>query len=496
MLHTILHLISDLLIFIINLGVVIYILMIITFDFRHFDMIENVWNNWNTNIVSELYLYQDDNDFKQGMIMPLFNYTFEGMRRGCDCAFGSIDNQEQSQLQWEGDCSIKQIISGCTQINEREREYFSKINDIGISIVRNNKLSYFNEYSSYIQSNCLDDNTKDCGVIDTINNRLCIPKYEECPSITIYDNTLIYRNNDDNSELIREAANVIKANPLSNISFKLSNDKICVNEDESPVASNISFPLLVLKETSEFYPDSNEKTNICCYTSLIDNQTIDSRYSPILSSQLSSIFSYELKAYLNQIPSFPFNSYINTDLNIYSIGYIGWNKNCSNYIPKIKPLTYIQYHLKSFFTFYLVTGLIILPYFFLFIMLIAQIDNSNLRLHLALFFSHYILILIFGTMIYNDYSGIYKIKDVIFEISRRLCSDNETNKLFYSLIKDIRAIEEVISFILLLIELMGFGSLIKIFLVIAKQNKRKIMSALLNSNIPLITRVEIEMVTI
>lgn len=502
MLHSIFHLISDLFIFIINLGVVVYILMIITFDYRHFDMLENLWNNWNTHLVSELYLYENDKQIESKQILvSLFNYTFEGMRRGCDCGFASNPNKDMSEFDWggkidEGDCSIKQILLGCTQINDKGKEHYSKINDIAISLTRNEEFGYIKNYASEIDNDCSGDNTKDCGIIDTINNRLCIPESKECPSIIIHDSISIDYNSNDN-DLMRELAKKMKEKPLTNVSFKLSIDKICVNEAESPLTSNISFPLLILKETSDFYPDRNEMMmNIYCYTSLIDNQTIDSRYTLQLSSQFSSIFSYELKAYLKQIPSFPYNSFIKSNLNLYSIGYVGWSKNCSHYILNIKPLTNIKYHLKGFFTLYLINGLIILPYFLLFIMIIAQIDYSNLRLHLTLFFSHFVLILIFGTMIYSDYSGINRVKDVISEISRKVCSDNETNKLFYNLMKDIREIEEVISFILLWIELMGFGSLIKIFLVISKQNKRKIMASLMNSNIPLISRVEIEMVTI
>ena len=117
MTHTLLHFILNLLIFGCNLALIVCILMVISFDYSHFDILTNQIGNWHMSPISEIAIA------KKSPIhfSPLFNYTNPGTQKGCDCI--GIYTQEEPEYTWEGnlskgECVSTQLIAGCRNVNE------------------------------------------------------------------------------------------------------------------------------------------------------------------------------------------------------------------------------------------------------------------------------------------------------------------------------------------------------------------------------------------
>ena len=134
-------------------------------------------------------------------------------------------------------------------------------------------------------------------------------------------------------------------------------------------------------------------------------------------------------------------------------------------------------------------------------MIVTQIDYTNYKMHFLLSLSYTLFLLLFILMVGIEYKGVSSTKVYIHEIALKQCGDNITNRLLFTMLYDLNIILYEMYYSLLWNFLMFFASILKVFLVITKTNKRLIMLALLLSNNPsinanLITPVETEMINI
>ena len=495
MTHTLLHFILNLLIFGCNLGLIVCILMIISFNYSHFDILTDQIINWHTNPINEIII----SDSSPINYFSLFNYTNPGIQKGCDCI--EIYVQEEPDYSWEGnlskgECISTQLIAGCRNVNNISAFTVNEIeNKFAIYYKRNDKYNYATWYNDNIFDNCSEVNMKSCGVIDTIGNNLCVKNIRECPPIKIDKSVLSYYG--DSIHNIQNIIDIISSNPLMFIEFKsYTNEKICIKQSESFIyGNNISY---ILFDNDYVNEEGNEKG---CQSTLLNNITYDLRYSKLFTTTMDKAIPQNIMNQLKALPLFSYNKFINSNINLFSRGYIGWSKRCKDYYPNLEKLMYIKHHLRAYFTLFLVNGLIVLPYYLLFIMIVTQIDYTNYKMHFLLSLSYTIFIILFMLMIVYEYKGVSSTKLFTEEISLKQCGDLVTNRLFFTLLYDFDKLLYQIYYSLIWNLLMFFASVMKLILVITKTNKRLIMLALLSSNNPsinanLITPVEIEMINI
>lgn len=503
MTHTLLHFILNLIIIGCNLGLIVCILIVITFDYSHFDILNANILNWNLDLIEEIVVapaYETKNEYTH-----LFNYTFPGTERGCDCSNLYVPPGTTPEYTWEGlitkgECISTQKKKECETIFEVSPMSTTVIFDnYSVMIKRAKNMNYFTLYKDNILPSCEEENLKDCGVIDTLGNKLCLNEKYDCPSSRLKINFL------DNLEYFPDVKNYFKPlletlskNILQNIEFEFStSDNICINQLESEkFGENFSYPLMPISLTINSL--GKEKG---CYTSLLNKKTIDERYTKILTTSISSIFSSDYLNKLKRLPNFPYESYKNSNLNLFTRGFIGWEKKCEKHFRKLEPLTNLKFHLRAYFTLFLINALIVLPYYLLFIMIVTQIDYANFKLHFMLSISHSLIVVLFCALIVYEYIGVFFIEKRLEEIGLKSCGDSITNNLFFSMLDDIRAISKGIFFSFLWLMVIFGCSLLKIVLIITKMKKRTILLTLMSSNNPsiqtqLISPVEIEMVTL
>ena len=499
MTHTLLHFILNLLIFGCNLALIVCILMVISFDYSHFDILTNQIRNWHMSPISEIAIAK-----KSPMnFSPLFNYTNPGTQKGCDCI--GIYTQEEPEYTWEGnlskgECVSTQLIAGCRNVNEINSFTATEIEgEFGIYYKRNEKVSYYDWYNENIYDNCSEVNMQSCGVIDTIGNNLCVRDMRQCPSIYIDKSALAYYEyiNKESYNEINNIVDIISSNYLMYIEFEsYTSEKICIKQSESFIyGNNMSY---ILFENDYVNDEGKEKG---CQSSLLYNITTDLRYSTLFTTTMNTVVPKGTTEQIKALPLFAYSTFINSKINLFSRGYIGWSKRCKDYLPIIEKLVYLRGHLRAYFTLFLVNSLIVLPYYLLFIMIVTQIDYTNYKMHFLLSLSYTLFIVLFILMVGIEYKGVLSTKGYINEIALKQCGDNITNRLFFTLLYDFDIIQYEMYYSLLWNFFMFFASILKLFLVITKTNKRLMMLALLSSNNPsinanLITPVETEMIII
>ena len=497
MTHTFLHFFLNIIIFGCNLGLIVYVLIIITFNFSHFDILATQINNWYLNPLSEIIASPTN-------LIPvnynsLLNYTFPGIEAGCDCLSIPRTSNDLSDYTWEGQlnrgiCSPSQLLAGCFSVNPVQKITVNEIEkEFGIFYKRNKDNNYYKWYHKNVFKNCESVHLVSCGIIDTVGNHLCLEKKENCPSIRND-----YNYNLQNFTKIENLLLLIISNPLLFIDFKsFTTKEICVNPAESQTSGN-NMTYILFPSSNYFDENGKEKG---CTTSVYENITTDSRYSSIFSVNIESILSKENINIFKKLPIFPYKNFVNSEINLFFRGYVGWDKKCEKYFTQLEDFPVIQYHIRAYFTIFLVNGLIVLPYYLLFIMIVTQIDFSNFRLHFLLSISYTILLFLFFLMVRYEYLGIIRTENIIDSIATKICGDHITNRLFLNLLEDIRVLEKDIFITLYWIIMMLFASILKIVLVITKTNKRLLMLTLMSSNNPsintdLITPVELELINI
>ena len=478
-----LQFILNIMILISSLILMICIMLILTFNFIHFELIEEIVENWNKNLVKKIIIKRIENDNLIENKELILNYNFPGIIEGCIYK----NNINYSYL--TGLCNCKGFEDKCINVNKIEKRnlqsfYFNNKNyTIYIERFENeNYTKYFFNEENYISQFCNSYYNIDCGIIDSLNNHLCLKQNNKCPYIEI--------ENYDNSENF-EFLNQIKEKFILDIKF--STDQICINNNESPLLNNISL-------TFPFFGDDEDLNNIIydkCITSILNNITFDYRFVKIMEIYFNNIFPNDLKSNLLKITSFEFDKFINSKLNFFSRKFIGLKKECKDYIEFFKIFILIQNNIKFSFTIFLIIDLIVIPYFLLFILVIMQIEYDNSYLHIILSFIYSFFILLYLAMFLIEY---FKMKNCYFnsiEISDKFCGDNITNSILYLIRKDSYLLMGYIFKSILLILLILISSLLKTYLILLKIKKKKIINSLmnglnLNNQNSLITRFEMD----
>ena len=82
----------------------------------------------------------------------------------------------------------------------------------------------------------------------------------------------------------------------------------------------------------------------------------------------------QIKKSLKNLPEFPYDEYINSNFSMAYRTYIGFRKNCVEYINFVLEIPLCQKTIKISFIVFLFCALVVFPYYLLLIMVIAQTD--------------------------------------------------------------------------------------------------------------------------
>ena len=407
--------------------------------------ISDIFDNWKT-IPFQNIIISNKNCSSIGLY-DIINYYWPGTEEGCFCSYNNVT--------YKGRCSEIQIRKNCTIVNEKYNVSLNKwknkfiCGQYGKFINNNNNnnenkneknqiinkiiTTYF-EFNKINSSQLCPFKTKKCGIIDTLNNSLCIPDIEKCPINYININN---SNNNNNFNLIVNNKETENGKIYTN--FLLSEDKICINHYLKNFIHEYNYPLFksndyFLKKCSKFKKNK---------TILINDNNFK-----ILDFYSKNSFYLDN----NLIIDLPFYPKIESNINLFTNVYTGWKKKCEtkefyNFFNNQSNAFNEIYDIISFDNNYknsLLYNILILSCLFFFGIFIIKykliLINNKIEINFCkLFIIYFIYVLIMGiNVIFIKISNINlieinkaKISNDFFEIVyNNDCSDKNTNFVF------------------------------------------------------------------
>ena len=510
MTHALMHFALNVIAFGFNLGVVVSVVVVITFDYSRFDGVERIVKKWETPLISEVAVmtareYTDkcsassneDNCFE-----PLFSYSFPGTEEGCDCS--ASNGTEEHEYEWEGlvlkgKCNSVQIGKGCSNINAVEEVNVYNVMDSEetVFVKRSHSDNTYKKWylSGNVRRNCSygSDTYRSCGVIDTINNHLCIEEHIPCPFVSV--NNLHNSNNSVIPALSRVVDEIVTNKHLFIDTISTPFHHICANPRETPFTNQQApYPLYSFQSSSSssFYE---------CHSHIL-NTSYDTTYIPLTSYPISSSFPPAFLSLLHSLPQFPYDNFTSQNITLFYKGYSGWDSSCADSLSLLHALSSMKYYFKGYFTLFLINALIILPYYLLFIMIITQIDHMNHKLHLLLHVSYIVLIVILIVIVGWCYRAANELSQQLKVVASKACGDGIVIRLMLNVYGDMSSIAGKVFNVEVWLVLMVLSYGLKVILVFTKMNKRAMMALLtgreggVEGNRGVITMMEIEMVSI
>ncbi len=285
---------------------VILILLIVIFqkcdiynDKVIISLLDQIKNNHNKKIINEI------SSEKQEKFSDFIFFEFKGFEEGC------IKNNKIKK----GKCNffdklfyktqkIKKIDSSNFKVLYQKKLYVKYYNLNYYDIIKNN-------YISKNKEECFDKNFKLCGIIDSLNNFLCVPNEIECPKVSIktfidefnINNQLINKNEDFSDYLFIN-------------DYLISEDTPCINLDEENL---YHIPYKLEKNYNEKYQ---------CNTELNDKTNKDERYKEILL--IDSKYKFYEENFLNLLDLYDYN-FDNIQLFFYIKNFISYYNNGNDY---------------------------------------------------------------------------------------------------------------------------------------------------------------------
>ena len=232
-----------------------------------------------------IYSFIPKNKCEEGEEALLFG-KWKGLKPGCKCLITGIN---------KGKCSREQRkFSFCKDIPSVPSKYFQRINSKKICVKRTKQT-----YKELLLNNQIIENNekckegfKCCGIVDTLNRRLCMRKDEQCP-LTIDDINYGKSNDDGNSQIISV--------------FKITETKPCMypNEKEWKTPYKLEFP------------------NKQC--SPINNKKYDFRYEKLENFTTNKFDLYQNNKIIQYYPTDTFLALEREKVSLWGRNFIGIN---------------------------------------------------------------------------------------------------------------------------------------------------------------------------
>ena len=406
-------------------------------------------------------------------------------------------------------CVTSLLIENCENIFSIDKQFFNIFylpeiesltkNGIRIKIERFNDLTYLdllnsskndnNFFISNDENNCecpeSYEECFDCGIIDSIGSHLCVTSYNsfknDCFRLKLeYDFSL------KDLQLTKDLETIFNNNNKTNylkypIEFiNIFENDVCVLQDESITFPSINYKLLnLVNETNIFI---NGPKNYGCLTKLLYDIKYDNRWEKIFLFPLAYFLDDQMKKSLKNLPEFPYDEYINSNFSMAYRTYIGFRKNCIEYINFVLDIPSYQKTIKISFIVFLFCALVVFPYYLLLIMVIAQTDLLTFPQSFILGGTYCTIIAVFMHFLFLEFNEIKEKNEILSEIANKYCGDNLTNNLFFSILKDFKSIKNAIHYSIYWTIIMLIFSFLKLILMATKTYKKRIMYTLNNGN--------------
>lgn len=481
------HLLLNIITYFLNFASIISLMFMITLNFRYFNMLEGLFKNWQSGIISDILVIENIQNVRKNFvdekngnineyeskICPenyelLLSYKWPGTKDGCNCLgiYNMTNYEEFENKLLNGACSLILLEIGCSQVKGIDSKLMHNLGNYFICVKRNN-FNYMNNYTNLFHLKCPIDYIN-CGIIDSVGNYLCLEKGQSC-SINIESQPLFLN---IESVLKDGLKNLLLNYFKSFIEFKMTQGNVCINNEEFNILS---------EDVYELY---NSRKYIKCATNLNDNLKYDNRFKSLFYVNTSSIFYYEneLKNSIKQLPNFSSN-FFNYPLTIYGRKYIGWNKNCGHLLDQLKNMNHLIHKLETYSIIYLLYSLVVLVYCMLFIMIFKELIYGKYILKIIIIFIHLLLMIIIFLVMLDDYLLFKNTKNFLYVIIKKRCSDEETNRLMIFVLSNLQDAMHYYQLTITYYLIMIIISLFKIFLILFKIYKRSILRRMQRGNL-------------
>ena len=225
---------------------------------------------------------------------------WDGLKKGCRCS----DRISSSS------CSKSSRRRGCVDVQETKPEYYKIFNSKKIC-VRKSQKTYI---ELLLNKDIIDNNSecpsdyKCCGIIDTLNRRLCAKESEECP-ITLND----FNKSDEFSQFL--------PNPYQLDNFLNSND------DDKQILSifQLTEGIPCLNPSEKEWTTHYELDYSMKKCSKINGEKYDLRYEKITNYETTKYDLYKDNYIINYYPNNLYGDFSKEKIYLYGRSFIGYN---------------------------------------------------------------------------------------------------------------------------------------------------------------------------
>lgn len=290
---------------------------------------------YNYDFMKDSYIVSIIDNWK---LQPILNITdetpqasphvfgeFEGIIEGCSCIginSGLLNRDARNKVVLY-ECMSKMMSVSCKEVSYSESKSITKWRNKEANIKKYNETYYYYLLNSVKEGESCKENFKPCGLLDSLNQIMCINKDLHCPINDIkIDNvpshasyqTIELQNYKSKSYYLHYTNQAINKHIISLL--KLSEENICANEDE------------IFTQYDQYVLNINyEKFTKECQTKL-DNNPYDSRYNQIdLIDKTTLLKENNIYTYVSNLPGYPLNS-LQANIGLYSRSFIGFDKEC------------------------------------------------------------------------------------------------------------------------------------------------------------------------
>ena len=303
------------------------------------DFLKMMLTNWKTSPAIKIYIPTEQVSNNDDSLINVG--IFGGVEDGCRCINERYNRKDGIITKYfyynltDKDTSgnIKCNNKGCERMNGKEEFIMNKWQNKEIVIIRMNptyNYFYFLDNLSEDGKSCKDDSYKQCAILDTLNQPMCVKKDEDCPI-----NDIVIK---EGQEKLEEYSNY-NFLPLDNnksiyytneksdskivIDFQISNGQPCAE----PYEQN-------LQKSLDIYPLLKNQSLYRCKASINQNFT-DDRFRELDSQNLSNFYKDNDIIALSKF----YDDYNEDEMKLYGVEYYGLDK---------KKITEAQINITSF----------------------------------------------------------------------------------------------------------------------------------------------------
>lgn len=370
---------------------------------------------------------------------------WEGTDSGCDCrhAYGNRIQYTDRRI-IPSVCNMNMTLSGCENIRPISPVQFRSWRGANLCASRSLKSFYDYAKNTPPRGRTCEDGYKQCGLIDTSGNLLCLKENEVCPVNKI----LVLPDNEEEPKdytyqkiRLRQGVNLYFTNEATDepvlVDARLSQGKICIDptEYEKPRA-------YVLERRQESQ----------CKDWLGNGIIYDPRYVQIDSYSRYNLFDENgILPLIHSLPEYP-TELLKGNYNIYVRPYLAWNHQCLSdrfYNPDI--IREINSNLTTAGTKQLI--IMILAIFAFIFALIASLVTCNVEKDNE--FCAFVFICIFclftvaiSVLCYIAMTGIKEVVDFSGGLIEKRCGDEISSAIFGTISRNMQSWHNLVILIL------------------------------------------------